>query len=314
MKKPILCCGIIAGLSLISGAASAGEGGSSHVMPGATATLADMPPTSPTTFVKLMYLDYDASASAQIPTAAGITTNLDVGANTIALAVGHTFEKTVLGGAHYTVVVALPQSKIAISGDAALPGGGTRSISNSVNGLGDITVIPTMLAWKKDEWTFNAMVPVYLPTGSYELGRLGNTGLNYWTVDPTVGFVYSTKKGFNAMLHMGYAMNGENDATDYKSGALLHFDGTLQQIVPVGKGLLTLGAEAFYFTQLVGDSGSGATLGDFKGKTSGFGPVIGYIKPFGKQALVLEAKWLNEKDTKNRVKGDMIWLKATYKF
>ena len=34
----------------------------------------------------------------------------------------------------------------------------------------------------------------------------------------------------------------------------------------------------------------------------------------GKQNLVLEAKWLNEMDTKNRVKGDIIWLKAVYKF
>jgi hypothetical protein len=143
-KHHALYCVTALGLSLISAAALAGEGGTSHVMPGAMSTLADMPPTAPTTFVKVMYLDYDAGASIKVPTAAGITTNLDVGANTIALALGHTFEKTVFGGAHYTMVLALPQSKIDISGDAALPGGGTRSISNSVNGLGDITIIPAM--------------------------------------------------------------------------------------------------------------------------------------------------------------------------
>ncbi len=109
------------------------------------------------------------------------------------------------------------------------------------------------------------------PTGSYELGRLGNPGLNYWTVDPTVGFVYATKKGFNSMLHIGYAMNSENNDTDYKSGSLLHVEATLEQIIPVGKGLMTFGVEAFYFDQLTGDSGAGATLGDFKGKTSGLG-------------------------------------------
>ena len=115
-------------------------------------------------------------------------------------------------------------------------------------------------------------------------------------------------------VSMGYSMNSENNATNYKSGSLLHFEGTLEQIIPVGKGLMTFGVEAFYFSQLTGDSGAGATLGDFKGMTTGVGPLIGYIKPMGKQNLVLEAKWLSELDTKNRVKGDIIWLKAVYKF
>ena len=95
---------------------------------------------------------------------------------------------------------------------------------------------------------------------------------------------------------------------------MLHLDGALQQIVPVGKGLLTLGAEGFYFTQVTGDSGSGATLGDFKGETAGLGAIIGYIRPMGEQTLVLEAKYLDEMHTKNRVEGDMIWLKAVFKF
>jgi hypothetical protein len=273
-----------------------------------------MPPTAPTNFAKLMVLDYNAGASVDIPTAAGITSNLDVEANTTALAIGHTFNKTVFGGAHYTVVAVLPYTTLDISGNVKLPGGGSQTRGNSVSGLGDMTLIPVMLAWKKEAWTINALMPVYLPTGDYELGRLGNPGLNYWTADPTVGFVYSTKKGFNAMLHMGYAFNGENEDTNYQSGSLLHFEGALQQIFPAGKGFMTVGAEGFYFTQVTGDSGSGATLGDFEGKTTGLGALVGYIRPMGKQSLVLEAKYLNEMHTENRVKGDMIWLKAIYKF
>jgi len=45
--------------------------------------------------------------------------------------------------------------------------------------------------------------------------------------------------------------------------------------VPAARsGLLSLGAEGFYFTQVTGDSGAGATLGDFKGMTAGLGPVL----------------------------------------
>ena len=301
-------------LACLPVAVFAGEGGSTHVMAGSTATLADMPPTTPGTYIKPMYMNYNASASIAIPTAAGITSDIDVTANTFAVALVHSFETKVLGGANYSMAVALPYTSLDISGNVQLPNGGQVARGNSVSGLGDLTILPVMLAWKRDAWTFNATLPIYAPTGNYELGRLGNTGLNYWTLDPTVGFLYSSKKGFNSMLSMGYAMNSENNATDYKSGSLLHLEGTLEQIVPVGKGLMTFGLEAFYYDQLTGDSGAGATLGDFKGMTTGLGPLIGYIKPMGKQNLVLEAKWLTELDTKNRVKGDIIWLKAVYKF
>jgi hypothetical protein len=313
-KNFVMLCAVTSGLCLCSVDALAGEGGTSHVIPGATATFTDLPGTSPATFIKPMYLNYGAGASAAIPTAAGVTTDVDVTANTFAVAIGRTFENTFWGGAHYTAAIAIPYTSLDISGNARLPGGGTRSIKNSVSGLGDITLLPVMLAWKKEAWQFNAMLPVYTPTGSYEDGRLGNPGLNYWTVDPTFGFLYSSKKGFNAMLHMGYAINSENNATDYQSGSMIHFEGALQQIIPVGKGMMTLGLEGFYFDQLTCDSGGGAVLGCFKGMTAGLGPELGYIKPLGKETLILELKWLTELDTKNRVEGDYLWFKAIYKF
>jgi hypothetical protein len=42
--------------------------------------------------------------------------------------------------------------------------------------------------------------------------------------------------------------------------------------------------------------------------------VLGYIQPFGEQKLLLEAKWLPELETRNRLNGDYFWLKAVYKF
>jgi len=200
--------------------------------------------------------------------------------------------------------------------DVPLPGGGSAGQSNSVSGFGDMAIVPVMLAWKKDDWQIDAMLPIFAPTGNYQKGRLGNTGLNYWTFDPIFGVVYSNaKSGFNALLNTGFAINTENPDTNYKSGNLLHFDGAIQQILPVGKGLMTLGAEGFYFQQVSCDSGSGASLGCFKGRTTGLGPVLGYIQPFSKtESLVLEFKWLFEMDVKNRLDGDYIWLKAVYKF
>ena len=292
----------------------AGEGGTAHVLPGANATLMDVLPTSPGWFFKPMYLHYSGKASSQIPTASGLTTNLDATANTFVLGGGYTFEQTVLGGAHYTVGAFLPYSWLDVSANVQTPVGTIRRQSN-VSGFGDLTMVPAMLAWKTGDWQIDALMPIYAPTGSYQQGRLGNPGLNYWTFDPMIGVAYSNKKsGFNAMLHAGYAINTENSATDYRSGSLLHFDAAIQQILPVGSGFLTLGAEGFYFPQVTGDSGAGAVLGSFKGMTAGLGPVLGYILPLGKQSLAVELKWLPELDTKNRLEGDYIWLKMVYKF
>lgn len=310
IQKKLLLCAMFSSLPLI---AIAGESGSSHSLPGSTATLIDMPPSAPGSFLKAMYLNYNGDASAITPTAAGLVADLDVSINTFVFGGGHTFDKTIFGGAHYTVAAFLPYSWIDLSGEVQLQNGPV-SRSTSVNGLGDLTIVPIMLAWKTGEWQIDTMLPIFVPTGSYELGRLGNTSLNYWTYDPNVGVAFNGKSGLNAMFRAGYSINTENPDTHYKSGSIMHFEATLEQLIPVGKGVFALGAEAFYFDQVTCDSGSGATLGCFKGMTSGIGPVLGYIKPMGKQALVLELKWLAELDTKNRLEGDYIWLKGVYKF
>ena len=292
----------------------AGEGGVSHVIPGAMATLSDLPGTAPSWFLKPLYCYYQGSFSAQLPTAVGLAGDADATINTVGLVAGRTFETTVLGGAHYTFAVALPFIWLDISANVETPKGTVRR-DNTVSGLGDMTILPVMLAWKTGDWQIDAVLPIYAPTGDYKKGRLGNTGLNFWTFDPLIGAVYSNKaSGFNATLHAGYAMNTENPDTDYQSGDMIHLEGVIQQYLPLGPGILSIGGEGFYFDQLTGDSGDGAKLGDFKGRTAGLGPVLGYVLPLGKQTLVSELKWLTEIETKRRLEGDFIWVKVVYKF
>ena len=308
----LACAALAVGVGL-SRAANAGEGGTSHVMPGANATLVDLPPTSPGGFVKPMYIHYSGDASAKVPTAAGVIANLNADADTLVIGGGYGFEQTVLGGAHYSVAAFLPYTWLSISGNSQALGG--VKIQNDVSGLGDLTLVPVLLGWKADNWQYDFLMPIYAPTGSYQTGRLGNTGLNYWTFDPIVGAAYSnTQSGLTAAAHLGYAINTENNATQYKSGNVLHLDTALQQLFPLGSGLANIGLEAWYFQQLTCDSGAGATLGCFKGRTAGIGPVLGYIQPIGSEKLLFELKWLPELDTQNRLKGDYLWLKMVYTF
>ena len=233
--------------------------------------------------------------------------------DTVAAGGGYGFEQRVLGGAHLGVAAFLPYAWIDISADTAGLGG--KRIANSVAGFGDLTVVPVMLAWKTDHGQYDFLLPIYAPTGSHVVGRLGNPGLNYWTFDPTVGAVYSDKaSGLNAAVHLGYAINSENRDTQYKSGSVLHADASIQQMLPLGSGYFNVGAEAWYFQQATCDSGAGAVLGCFKGRTAGIGPVLGFIQPLGRQTLLVELKWLPELDTRNRLSGDYLWLKLVCKF
>jgi hypothetical protein len=70
-----------------------------------------------------------------------------------------------------------------------------------------------------------------------------------------------------------------------------------------------VGANGFLYEQISGDSGSGATLGDFEGRTAGVGPVVSFVRKIGKTDLAAEVKWLPELNVEKRLKGDTIWFK-----
>ena len=62
-----LAASMLAALVAMSTGAIAGEGGTSHIMPGGNATLVDLPPTTPGGFFKPMFLNYRGDASAASP-------------------------------------------------------------------------------------------------------------------------------------------------------------------------------------------------------------------------------------------------------
>jgi len=125
---------------------------------------------------------------------------------------------------------------------------------------------------------------------------------------------FGQQNGFEASVFFGADFNTENEDTDYQSGTQAHVDGTVAQHFPLLSGLAGAGVSGCFYKQVTGDSGDGATLGDFKGKTVGLGPVVSYTTKILERDTLFELKWLHEVETENRLKGDIIWLKAVYKF
>ncbi len=313
LKKPRLLAIMIAGLCvlMICSTSNAEEGGTGHYVPGGVATLIDVAPTQPGWVVQPMFLHYDGdfSSSRTLPIAGVISTGLEATVDSAVLGGIYTFEHQVFG-AHYSVGTYVPYVWMEVTGTL-----GGLSRTDKVDGLGDITIIPAMLAWKSGSWQFNALLPIYAPTGDYDVGQLANLGLNYWTFDPTVGAAFSDEKtGLNIGVYAGVTFNTENEDTNYDSGSVLHVEISAQQLLPLGPGFFGFGLNGYVYEQISGDSGSGAISGDFKGRSVGVGPVIDYILPTETGTWVFEAKWLPELDTENRLEGDYFWLKAVWQF
>jgi hypothetical protein len=177
-------------------------------------------------------------------------------------------------------------------------------------------LMPLLLNCNVDpDFNVNFRVGAYAPTGNYQVGRLANTGKNFWTIEPVLGLMYfGQKSGIEVSVFPGFDFNTENNDTDYQSGKQVHVDGTLAQHFPLATGLAGAGVSAYYYQQVSGDSGSGATLGAFKGMTTGLGPALSYAQKVSSRDTLVELKWLNEVETKNRLQGDIVWLKAVLKF
>jgi len=187
---------LLAGLILLALIAApqtiiAGEGGFRTRYP-SMATLSDLPGTSQAWFLKPMYLNYSGTFSAQLPTAVGLAGDVDATTNTVALAGGRTFETTVLGGAHYTFAVALPYTWVDITAKrtntrrhGSTPEQGLR-LRRPDRAADDARLEERRLADRRHFADLCA-------DGQLQTGPAGNTGLNYWTFDPTVARFTATR-------------------------------------------------------------------------------------------------------------------------
>jgi hypothetical protein len=311
LVAPLLCL-------VLASAVHAEEGGSGHYLPGAMSSFVDGVPLEETFITRYNFVNWNASVDAtrEIPIANLITAGADITsyANGLTLLWRPPFG-TINECWSYAMSATIPCVDLDITADV-LTNGIAANRSDSISGIGDIVLMPVMLNQNfNPDFNINYRLGVYAPTGRYEVGRLANTGKNYWTLEPTVGFMYfGQKNGREASVFLGGDYNFENPDTNYQTGVQLHVDGTLAQHFPLWGGLAGVGVNGYWYEQVEGDSGSGATFGDFKGRTAGLGPVISYASKIGDIDVIGELKWLHEMETKLRPEGDFIWFKFVAKF
>ena len=298
--------------------AVAEEGGTGHYAPGSFASFVDVLPGQPALGVFNYFTYYNGSASAnrQFPIAGQVALNVEAISYADSVGAFWVTPLKIFGG-NFAPGVAIPFVWNDVSAQVTLPGGGTVSRSDSVSGLGDIEIFPVALGWSalKNDLHVDFFGGIYAPSGGFQTNRLANQGLGYWTFEPGVLVSYlGQKNGFEFTTYIGYDINTENTRTHYQSGQVFHIDATVAQHLPLGKGLIGIGANGFYLQQTTGDSGGGARLGSFEEMTAGVGPVLSYAGQFGKTGFAAEVKWLPQIGTQNTLEGDYIWFKVGVQF
>jgi hypothetical protein len=314
---------LLAGLAVFAclpGPLAAEEGGSGHYLPGSMASFMDAVAADKAFLLRynLVYYGGSVDPAVELPIAGAVTLGADASSWAHGLTVfwcpGKLGERW-----SYAMSATVPLVGLDVTASlAGQTGAGTTRVArtDSVTAIGDLVLMPLMFNYHASpDVNVNFRIAAYAPTGSYEVGRFANSGKNYWTIEPTVAFMYfGTKNGRELSLFTGIDFNSENDATQYKSGTQFHVEGTLAQHFPIPGGLAGVGATGFYYKQISDDSGEGATFGSFRAQDAGLGPVISYITKVGGKDLLAELKWLHEFDVKRRLEGDTVFLKVIVKF
>jgi hypothetical protein len=187
----------------------------------------------------------------------------------------------------------------------------TQKRTDTVTGGSDLYGLGTR-KWHEGNNSYLAYKMFGAPVGAYELGRLANLSTNHWAVDAGGGYTYmDEKKGHEFSIVGGVTYNFENDATHYQNGIDSHIDWAASEFL---NEQVHVGLVGYFLYQLTGDSGSGATLGDFKSRVSAIGPQIGYFFPVGKQEGYVNLKGYWEFDAENRADGWNIWVSLAWPF
>lgn len=310
MRRAIVCLLVSAGLLVFRhDRAQASEGAFSYYFPGIGGSFAVAVAPDPGPLLVNQTLFLGGSVNRAVLQGRS-NAALDLFAVYDLLGGLYTFEKPLLGG-RFSMGGFLPIGHVSLDATLSTPLR-TRSISASDTNIGDLVLMPGALHWNVGNFHFKLYELIFAPTGHYDVDQNVNVGRNYWGFDTNLAVTWFNKQtGTEISLAPGIMINTKNEATDYRTGTEFHLDFMVNQFLSPH---FALGFQGYYYKQISGDSGSGATLGDFKGESVGIGPAVLWIPQWAGGRLILSGKWLHDLDAKNRLKADYGLLTVAVKF
>lgn len=203
------------------------------------------------------------------------------------------------------------QAASTLDGRFVTPGGTLRPDEQTA-GIGDLAVTPLLLGWDDGNWHGNGGFAIWIPIGSYQEDRFVNPGRNYWSFGSHVALSWLDEpSGWDLSAAALYVVNLENPATDYDSGNVLHANIYAGKLVAPW---LKIGIAGYALQQITGDSGSGATLGDFRARVYGLGPAVRFGIDIGDAELPLLLKYYREFGAGNTFEGNLVSIGTSFRF
>jgi hypothetical protein len=173
-------------------------------------------------------------------------------------------------------------------------------LHDSIFTYGD-PVVSAMIGWHQGNFHWQAGVMVNTPVGDYREGALANVAFNRWGTDVYGAFTWLDPKiGLDLSVAAGATFNGTNDATQYRTGDEFHLEWTAEQHLSKQ---FSVGLIGYFYQQFTGDSGLGARLGSFKGRTVALGGTMGFNFDVGQVPWSVRLKAYKELDVENRLEG-----------
>jgi hypothetical protein len=290
--------------------AKADAAGLSFWLPGTFGSLAATPGV-PGWASSTIYLHIQSSAQAnkEFVRGSSVVAGLGASADAIVQGITYTFATPVLGGqAAVTVLGAPGHVDAAVSATLTGPRGNTISGTAFDNRTTFADVFyQGSLKWNQGVHNEMIYFTGNIPSGTYDSTRLANLSFGFVAVDGGAGYTYfDPKTGHEFSVVGGLTYSFINPDTQYQNGVDFHMDWAASQFVSKN---VQLGLAGYFFQQLTGDSGSGAKLGDFKGRVAGVGPQIGFLFPLGQEHQgYLNLKAYKDFAAENRPEGYTAWV------
>ncbi|MBF8221986.1 SphA family protein [Halomonas sp. 328] len=288
--------GGIAGLALLAAAsAQATEGGGSSYPMGAENFLMGALP-SPGVY-PLLYANHYAADAFRDGQGNRLPIDFRLRANVLAPRLLWVTEQTLWGGQlAFAGLFPLVDLDVTVNGQ-----------HDSARGLGDID-LTMALAYHHSPHLHSAVgVDLFVPTGSFDAGRLANLGRNYWTVQGVYALSRVDPEGLNWDLKVMYDYNFENSDTHYQSGQELHADYALGYALRPN---WVAGVGGYAYRQVTDDRLNGVEIGN-RGRAFAIGPSLKWDNG---QGAFVTLKYEREFAVQNRPQGDSLWLKASLPF
>ncbi len=192
------------------------------------------------------------------------------------------------------------RSSAGIELDTSRFGAFGRSLSDQATVIGD-PVLSAALGWHDGNLHWNVTTLLNVPVGDYREGELANLAFHRWAGDMSGALTwFNPKLGIDLSTAVGITFNGENPATDYRTGTEFHIEWAASKMLTKQ---LSIGLVGFHYQQLTGDSGSGDLIGPNEGRVTALGGTAAYNFEVYKRPISARLSVYREFATQNRLQG-----------